>query len=296
MTASADGEGTIDVGTYASDPVVELGDASSFFDVATSPHSSFTTITFKICGVTAGASIQWYDPATASWQSVSNQSTPNGTPLCVTVTVTGSTSPSLSELYGTVFAVVSPPGGWHDRQAETTGGASTGGGTTGGTTGGGTTGGGTTGGATTGAGTTGATTGPGTTGTGTQGVLGATATNAATPVVCSLQAASTVIRVSKNAKRGRPTLTLIAKCDQAVAGTLKGVVTERLGKGKKVFKLAPVHMSLVAGTSKTLAIKFPASALAALKHGGKESAAFTLGAMNANGTRSFSAVISHLKR
>jgi len=109
ITADADGEGTIEVGTYASDPVAELGDATSFFDVATTPRSSFTSASFKICGVGASSSIKWWNPASESWQLVSSQTAPSGTPTCVTVTVNTTTSPSLAELYGTVFAVLTQP-------------------------------------------------------------------------------------------------------------------------------------------------------------------------------------------
>jgi hypothetical protein len=107
LSASAEeGEGTLEVGSYSKDPVLKLGEASSFFDVATKSHSSFKTVSFKICGVTAGASIEWWNPATSTWAAVSNQTAPSGTPLCVTVTVTATSSPSLSQLEGTVFAVV----------------------------------------------------------------------------------------------------------------------------------------------------------------------------------------------
>jgi len=108
LSASADGEGTVNVGTYASDPVAQLGDASSFFDVATNPGSSFNTVTFKICGVAANATIEWWSPVSHAWAPVSSQSIPSGTPLCVTVTVDASTTPSLAELSGTIFAVTAP--------------------------------------------------------------------------------------------------------------------------------------------------------------------------------------------
>jgi len=109
ISADADGEGTIEVGTYSKDPVAELGDATSFFDVATTSQSSFTSASFKICGVGASSSIKWWNPANETWQPVSNQTTPSGTPLCVTVTVNTTTSPSLAELYGTMFALVTQP-------------------------------------------------------------------------------------------------------------------------------------------------------------------------------------------
>ena len=108
LTATADGEGTLDVGTYAADPVPALGNGTSYFDVAEAPTSAFSTITFQICGVGNESSVDWWNPASQSWQPVSNQTAPSGTPLCVTVTVNTSSSPLLSELTGTIFAVLGP--------------------------------------------------------------------------------------------------------------------------------------------------------------------------------------------
>jgi hypothetical protein len=97
------------VGTYASDPVPQLTDGTSYFDVATDPTSSFTTVTFEICGAAANASIDWWDPGTQAWEPASDQGAPSGQPPCIDVTVNGTTSPSTSQLGGTVFGLVSPP-------------------------------------------------------------------------------------------------------------------------------------------------------------------------------------------
>lgn len=108
LTATGEGEGTVKVGTYAENPVARLSDGSSFFDVSTTAGSNFTSVSFEICGVAANANIQWWDPAAHAWQAVSDQTAPAGEPPCVTVTVDSSTSPSLSQLSGTVFAVTTP--------------------------------------------------------------------------------------------------------------------------------------------------------------------------------------------
>jgi hypothetical protein len=105
LAATGEGEGTLHVGVYSSDPVALLSDGSSYFDVSTSAGSKFASVNFKICGVEAGASVQWWDPATHAWQAASSQTAPAGEPPCVTVTVDSTTSPSLSDLDGTVFAV-----------------------------------------------------------------------------------------------------------------------------------------------------------------------------------------------
>jgi hypothetical protein len=109
LTGTGSGQGTLNVGTYASDPVPELTDGASYFDVATDPTSSFTTVTFEICGAAANASIDWWDPGTQAWEPASDQGAPSGQPPCIDVTVNGSTSPSTSQLGGTVFGLVSPP-------------------------------------------------------------------------------------------------------------------------------------------------------------------------------------------
>jgi hypothetical protein len=108
LTATGEGSGTVEIGTYAHNPVLTLSDGTSFFDVQTTPSSGFNTVSFKICGLTAGATVDWFDADTGKWLPASDQSAPGGSPLCITVTVNSSSSPSLADLDGTVFAVVAP--------------------------------------------------------------------------------------------------------------------------------------------------------------------------------------------
>jgi len=96
----------VNVGLYSTDPVAALGTATDYFDVSVAPGSSFSVVTFQICGVAAATSIQWWNPVSASWQTLSGQTPPQGTPACITVTVTNSSVPSIAQLYGTIFAVV----------------------------------------------------------------------------------------------------------------------------------------------------------------------------------------------
>ena len=112
LSITAQGTGTVDAGSYVTDPVAQLGDGTSFFDVSLGSGSSFTTASFTICGVTAGASITWWNPDTSAWEPVSDQGVPSGTPLCTVVVVDAHTSPSLAQLYGTVLAVTEPSGYW----------------------------------------------------------------------------------------------------------------------------------------------------------------------------------------
>ncbi|HVX19838.1 MAG TPA: NosD domain-containing protein [Acidimicrobiales bacterium] len=113
VTATATGvpgsASTVTVSAYATNPTGSpAGGASAYFDVAISPNSQFTRIRFQVCGIPAGQLVQWWDPVTRTFRPASTQTAPAGTPPCSTVTITATTSPGLTELYGTVF-VVAPP-------------------------------------------------------------------------------------------------------------------------------------------------------------------------------------------
>ena len=113
LSAQAIGAGTLDIGSYPSDPVPSLPGATAFFDVAVAPGSTFGDVTFQACGITVNTSLEWWNPDAQGWVPVSAQSTPDGSPVCATGTATATTSPSVSQLGGTVFALVSfsvPPG------------------------------------------------------------------------------------------------------------------------------------------------------------------------------------------
>ena len=92
-------------------------------------------------------------------------------------------------------------------------------------------------------------------------------------------------------KQSAGTLALRLTCNQAASVKLTGQVTALIGKkpkhGKqraKVFSVKPKRASVRSAVALTLTIKLPAAAIAALRHGAKESVAFTLTASNANGT------------
>jgi hypothetical protein len=110
ITASATGGGVITVGRYPADPVnpPTFLAAAGYFDVGVSSSNSFTSVTVVNCDLQGGTSAQWWNPAsgaTGAWQPVSNQSYSPGPPACLTITVNATTSPSLAQLTGTVFAV-----------------------------------------------------------------------------------------------------------------------------------------------------------------------------------------------
>ncbi|MGO9457588.1 MAG: carboxypeptidase regulatory-like domain-containing protein [Acidimicrobiales bacterium] len=107
VTATASGKGTLTVATYPSDPVAGFSSGTAYFDVVTSPTSSFSSISFTVCGLTTGQGIAWWNPATQAWQPVSDATAVNGAG-CSTVTVNAGTTPSSGQLYGTIFAATKP--------------------------------------------------------------------------------------------------------------------------------------------------------------------------------------------
>jgi hypothetical protein len=116
VTASASGAGTLTVGQYASDPVAGLSSSTGgFFDVSVSSGNSFTSVTVTDANLNGGTSLQYWDPQAAdgagAWEPVSPAPPPpSGDPLAITFTITGTSSPDIAQLTGTVFgAVGSPP-------------------------------------------------------------------------------------------------------------------------------------------------------------------------------------------
>jgi fibronectin type 3 domain-containing protein len=110
IAGNATGAGSIIVASYSSNPIPELQPASgsAFYDVSTTPGSSFSSVTFTICDVPAGGEVSWWDPIGQDLVTPSEVSAP--TDGCVTVTVNSSTTPSLAQLYGSVFVVSGPTG------------------------------------------------------------------------------------------------------------------------------------------------------------------------------------------
>jgi hypothetical protein len=108
IAAIGTGSGEVVVGQYSSNPVAQLQATrgSQFFDVATTPGSSFSTVDITICGLPPRTSIDWWNPITQVLTAPSQETSPVGG--CVTVTVDASSSPSLSDLYGTVFVSNTP--------------------------------------------------------------------------------------------------------------------------------------------------------------------------------------------
>jgi hypothetical protein len=109
-TASG-GEGTVTLSTYSSDPTAGLMVGGTYFDIALTPSSTFTSVTATLCGRPTASGVEWWDPLTSSYARVSD-AIPTGTAGCFNVTFDASSTPSLSQLYGTVLALSSPEGYW----------------------------------------------------------------------------------------------------------------------------------------------------------------------------------------
>ena len=109
----AAGEGAFTLSQFSSPPVAAppaATPATGYFDVRVSQQSSFSSLEIKDCNLNGGNSLSWWNPSASSaggaWQPVMPVSYAAGSPPCVTATLTGSTSPSISQLTGTVFASV----------------------------------------------------------------------------------------------------------------------------------------------------------------------------------------------
>lgn len=108
-SATGCGAGQIIVSEYNSPPTPTppVGGALASFDAAVSIPNTFTSVTITQCGVQPNDTLFWYDGALGAWEPVSPAATYHDG--CLAFTAGADSSPTLSELYGTVFAVVPPP-------------------------------------------------------------------------------------------------------------------------------------------------------------------------------------------
>ncbi|MCL5256307.1 MAG: Ig-like domain-containing protein [Chloroflexi bacterium] len=103
VTATGTGEGTVIVAEYSGNPG---GSALStftgaYFDVYVSSSSSLTSLTVEACNLNGATTIYWWSGT--EWVSVSPQSY-DSTTGCVTMTLDGSSTPSIGQLNGSIFA------------------------------------------------------------------------------------------------------------------------------------------------------------------------------------------------
>ncbi len=107
VSVTAQGQGSIAVKSFGTtDPVVGSGFAAGteFFDVAVVSPSSFSSVAITACGVSSFVNLTWWNGTT--WEAVRPSATDSDG--CLSFTATDSTSPSVSQLTGTVFAVSAP--------------------------------------------------------------------------------------------------------------------------------------------------------------------------------------------
>ena len=108
-TATASGgEGTVTVGTYSTDPVGHPTFPASgvYLDVKLSAGSTFTSLTVTVTVTNGGDALFWWDSAarggSGAWESVSPVSAKTGH---LVADLSSTSSPTLKQLTGTVFAV-----------------------------------------------------------------------------------------------------------------------------------------------------------------------------------------------
>jgi hypothetical protein len=107
LSVTAKGIGALGVGNYGAAPtgVPALKVGSEYFDVKLSEKSIFGAVVIQDCNLGDGHTVQWLDPKTDTWQDVSDATYKDGPPRCVEIVVGQDTSPSLSQLTGTVFGL-----------------------------------------------------------------------------------------------------------------------------------------------------------------------------------------------
>jgi hypothetical protein len=87
--------------------------AGEYFDEQVASGSSFSSLTITDCNLNGGTSLEWWNPqadaGAGDWEPVSPTPTYSaGPPACLSATISSTTSPTLAELTGTVFAVSTP--------------------------------------------------------------------------------------------------------------------------------------------------------------------------------------------
>ncbi|HUZ43801.1 MAG TPA: protease pro-enzyme activation domain-containing protein [Acidimicrobiales bacterium] len=112
-SVTAFGQGSFTISQYASDPAGPPGypPSGEYFNLSVAPGSSFSSIQVQDCNLNGADVIEW-SPDGSTWQSVTGDPAPDytpGPPACITMTLNGTSSPSVSDLSatgGTPFALV----------------------------------------------------------------------------------------------------------------------------------------------------------------------------------------------
>jgi hypothetical protein len=114
---TATGTGGVTVGQYGAEPSsgVPFRGSGNGFDVSLSQINTFTAVSIRDCALDGATSLSWYNPAanggSGGWVTVSPAVyTPPSrfTAACLTITLSATSSPPLSDLDGTNFFGVQP--------------------------------------------------------------------------------------------------------------------------------------------------------------------------------------------
>jgi VCBS repeat-containing protein len=105
VEAIATGTGTVAVARYANNPggTPSFATVGLWFDVNVEEGSSFSEVQISFCNVADGTLVQWWNGSTGAWQPVEPAAQLSG--ACLSLTVTGSSKPSLSDLRGDYFGI-----------------------------------------------------------------------------------------------------------------------------------------------------------------------------------------------
>lgn len=108
----AQGRGTATLAQYAGDPAAGFGTNGQFFDVHLTPGSTYDDLELSFCDGTTSQTLEWWDPTAQSYEPVTPGPTAGNSQYdnsaCSIYTLTSTSSPSLDQLEGTVFGLVSP--------------------------------------------------------------------------------------------------------------------------------------------------------------------------------------------
>jgi hypothetical protein len=105
LTATASGSGTITVAQFDANPAgatTSFESTGRYFDIALQQPISFTRVTINFCDLNGGGAVEWWTGS--AWQDVQPQGSV-GTNGCIPITLDASSSPSLSDLTRTPFAI-----------------------------------------------------------------------------------------------------------------------------------------------------------------------------------------------
>ena len=109
LTTTPGASTTASVGTYSSNPVGALPNGVSFYEVRVTSAGGITQIvvTFYYPSSVTNPNLLWWNPGTNQWVPVCCNPTINTAAHTITLTLSASSSPTISQLTATQFGVTS---------------------------------------------------------------------------------------------------------------------------------------------------------------------------------------------